>query len=126
MSTVDSLEFEKDLKSLVPKKFDFLAILDDDKDVPHALPSRVNWELQKKLLKIVEKHINKYGRIYRDDLDIYICEVILIFDAIKRKYMKHVNEESFIPFEKLYDGLFAWITHKAFPNDYIHTPISVN
>ena len=68
--------------------------------------------------RIVESHISRYGRIMRNDLDVYVVETIMLCRRILR-YPYNFSQENK---QMLYDKIFKYILHKH-QNHYVHTDI---
>lgn len=91
---VDIKEFIDDINYLIPK----------------SLEGNIEEIAFESLYQIMVKHIRTYGRIYRNDLDTYLAENILLFNAIlKAKGKSSLNEkeqqERFIKFNKIAFGI---------------------
>lgn len=65
---------------------DFKTFIDDLKTLlPEVIGNDFFDFIKKGLFITIDKHIGKYGRITEFDLDLYICETILIIEAIVKE-----------------------------------------
>lgn len=53
--------------------------------------------IKKGLFVTIDKHLSKFGRITEPDLDLYICETILIIEAIVKE-----NEGTILSYDEKY------------------------
>jgi hypothetical protein len=70
-------EFEKDIRSLLPK----------------TLKGDLFLESMKSLYSSIQNHINKYGQLLPSDMDLYIGEFILIASAVTKALNVTVPDE---------------------------------
>jgi|GEM_PF-6280638 len=75
----DQQTFIEDLSTLIPKELD----------------SDLSKFIEAGLFTTINKHIEKFGRITEADLDLYICENILVLEAIIK-----VNEGTEISYDQ--------------------------
>jgi len=99
---ISKQEFIDDINSQIPKSLEA------------ASPNHLDGELEavafESLFTVVQRHINKFGRILPTDLDTYIGQNILLFNAILQAQGKQMldtgkQEERFSKFNYLILGI---------------------